>query len=329
MTGKAAAVAGLGAVAAVVVGATVAWISAPAARPSQSASPSASPSSRTVAKPFPHVNRPCQGKIPEPFAGIATSGNVTANVASFRRATGAHLRVVEVYSRFPGAFQGWLARQVIGLGALPLIQLNPRHVSLAQVASGDYDSQIRSYAEQVKAFGCYVILSFGHEMNGWWYPWGLPYTSPATFRAAWRHVHDVFAAERVRNVIWSWDPTHQHSQFRPGETAYPAGRWYPGNKYVDWIGIDGYFGHGQNFDEVFGYQLRDIRRLTGKPIYLAETGVGDGSHEVRQMADLFAGVLRWRLIGLIWFDLNRKNSWSLEGKPAKDAAFRKGVARFP
>ena len=215
------------------------------------------------------------------------------------------------------------------MGALPLIQLNPRHVGLAQVASGTYDGAIRSYAHQVRAFGCDVILSFGHEMNGWWYPWGLPYTAPGTFKAAFRHVHDVFAAEGVRNVIWSWDPTQQHSQFRPGEVAYPAASWYPGNRYVDWIGIDGYIGHGQNFNDVFGYQLHDIRRVTSKPIYLAETGVGDGSHEARQMATLFAGLRRWRLIGLVWFDLNRKNSWSLQGKPAKDAAFRRGIAGFP
>ena len=304
-----------------------AFSSPPAVPPSPSRSPSHSAS--PVVKPFPHVNRPCRGKIPEPFAGIATNGNLTANAASFRRATGAHVRVIEFYARFPGSFQSAEARQVVDLGGLPLIQLNPRDVSPAELSSGVYDSDIRSYAEQVRAFGCYVILSFGHEMNGWWYPWGLPRTTPAEFKAAWRHIHDIFAAERVRNVIWSWDPTHQHTRYRQGETAHPAGEWYPGNKYVDWIGFDGYIGGGQSFNDVFGYQLRDMRRITSKPIYLAETGVGDGIHEVRQVASLFAGVRRWRLIGLVWFDLDRKNSWSLEGKPVKDAAVRRAVARFP
>jgi mannan endo-1,4-beta-mannosidase len=281
-----------------------------------------------VAGPFPDVNRPCQGKIPEPFAGVATNGDLARNVASFHRATGARVRVVEFYGRFPGNFQSADAEQVVDAGELPLIQLDPRHVGLAQVAAGAYDGGLRTYAEQVKAFGCYIILSFGHEMNGWWYPWGLPDTSPPAFKAAWRNIHDIFSAERVRNVIWSWDPTHQHAQRRPGETAYPASEWYPGNKYVDWIGIDGYLGRGQNFSQVFGYQLRDIRKMTRKPVYLAETGVGNGSHVIRQMASLFAGVRRWRLIGLVWFDLNRKNSWSLQGSPVKDAAFRRGVAQF-
>ncbi len=78
--------------------------------------------------------------------------------------------------------------------------------------------------------------------------------------------------------------------YNANEIAYPASMWYPGNKYVDWIGIDGYVGTGQNFNQVFRYQLRDIRRLTRRPIYLAETGVGDGAHEVAQIRNLFAGI---------------------------------------
>jgi len=257
------------------------------------------------------------------------NGQFASTVAGFQHDTGAHLRLVEFYNRFPGEFQRAEAQQVVDLGALPLIQLNPRRISMAELAAGAYDGYIRSYAQQVRAFGCHVVLSFGHEMNGWWYPWGLPDTTPRTFKAAWRHFFGIFKAEHVTNVIWSWDPTHQHSQYKPGEVAYPASKFYPGNKYVDWIGIDGYVGTGQNFNKVFRFQLRDIRRLTRKPIYLAETGVGDSAHEVSQVADLFAGVWRWHLAGLVWFDLNRKNSWSLDGKPVKDAAYRMAVARFP
>ncbi|MGN6795357.1 MAG: hypothetical protein ACTHJW_23455, partial [Streptosporangiaceae bacterium] len=131
---------------------------------------------------YPHVNRPCQGKIPEPFAGIATNRQFASNVAAFQHDTGAHLRLVEFYNPFPGPFQSGEALQVVKLGALPLIQLNPRRISMSELAAGTYDSAIRSYAQQVRAFGCHVVLSFGHEMNGWWYPWGLPDTTPRTFK---------------------------------------------------------------------------------------------------------------------------------------------------
>lgn len=308
-----------------------AWVASNGSAPTsvRPGSPSPSPSSSTK-KPlaYPRVNKPCQGKIAEPFTGVATSGNFAANVASFRHYTGAHLRVVEFYNPFPGPFRRAEADQAVALHALPLIQLNPRRISMAELAAGAYDGDIRAYAEQVRTFGCKVMLSFGHEMNGWWYTWGLPTTTPKVFKAAWRHLHDVFAAEHVHNVIWSWDPTHQYSLSKGGGRAYPASTWFPGNKYVDWIGIDGYVGGGQTFDDVFRYQLRDLRRVTRKPIYLAETGVGDGSAVARQVANLFAGIVHWHLAGLVWFDLNRKNSWSVEGKPAKDRALRRAERRL-
>jgi mannan endo-1,4-beta-mannosidase len=291
-------------------------------------SPSPSPSHTKEARAYPRVNKPCQGKVPEPFTGIATNGDIAANAASFRRDTGAHLRIVEFYDPFPGVFQRGEAEEAMALHALPLIQLNPRRISMAELAAGAYDSDIRAYAEQVRAFGCKVVLSFGHEMNGWWYPWGLPDTTPKVFKAAWRHLHTVFAEEHAHNVIWSWDPTHQHSKSKSGKRAYPAGMWFPGNKYVDWIGIDGYLGAGQTFKDVFGYQLRDLRKMTSKPIYLAETGVGDGPAASRQVTNLFTGIVRWHLLGLVWFDLNRKNSWSVQGQPAKDRAFRRALKRI-
>lgn len=293
---------------------------------SPSPTPSASHTRKVLA--YPRVDKPCLGKIPEPFTGIATSGDVAANVASFRQSTGAHLRIVEFYDPFPGVFQRGEAEEATALHALPLIQLNPRHISMAELAAGAYDSDIRAYAQQVRAFGCKVALSFGHEMNGWWYPWGLPDTTPRVFKAAWRHLHTVFVEEHVHNVIWSWDPTHQYSKSKAGKRAYPAGMWFPGSKYVDWIGIDGYLGAGQTFNDVFGFQLRNLRRLTSKPIYLAETGVGDGPAAAHQVANLFTGIVRWHLAGLVWFDLNRKNSWSVEGQPAKDRAFRRALARI-
>jgi mannan endo-1,4-beta-mannosidase len=278
---------------------------------------------------YPRVNRPCKGQIPEPFAGIATSGDFGAKVAGFRRYAGSHLRLVEFYNRFPGPFQSSAAQQVVNMHELPLIQLDPRQISLAKLAAGAYDSSIRSYAREVKAFGCHVVLSFGHEMNGWWYPWGLPGTTPRAFKAAWRHFFGIFAAEHVTNVIRSWDPSHEHVHYRSGKVAWPASMWFPGNKYIDWVGIDGYLTPGHSFDNVLRFQLRNIRRVTHKPIYLAETGVADSAIQARQIAGLFKGIWRWHLAGLVWFDQDRRAAWSLGGKPRKDAAFRRAVARFP
>lgn len=266
--------------------------------------------------------------LPRPFTGIAINPQITTHVRAFRSATGVPVNMVEFYNPFGHPFQRREAAQAVAAGALPLIQLNPRHISLARIAHGAYDQQIREYADAVKAFRCQVILSFGHEMNGWWYPWGLPDTTPATFIAAWRHIHDVFAAQHARNVTWSWDPSHLYKHVATLKSASAASKWYPGNRYVDWVGLDGYLRPGQTFREIFAHQLRNIRSVTSKPVYLAETGVAGGSQQVQQIAELFASLRGYRLMGLVWFDLNRKQPWRLEGRPAAIAAFRNAVANL-
>ena len=269
-------------------------------------------------------------RVREPFVGIAINPAIGPHVLTFEHATGAHIGIVEFYNPFDKPFQRWEAAQAVKAGALPLVQLNPRHESLARIAAGTFDAQIRRYAAAVRDFHCEIVLSFGHEMNGWWYSWGLPWTKPATYIAAWRHIHDVFAAQHVTNVIWAWDPTHQYHGSAHGKKASFASRWYPGNRYVDWIGIDGYLGRGQTFAGIFGPQLKDIREVAkGKQIFLGETGVAGGPSQGWQIADLFGALTKYHLTGLVWFDLNRKQPWRIEARPAALVAFRKAIAKLP
>jgi mannan endo-1,4-beta-mannosidase len=284
--------------------------------------PSPGPSAVTAAGPCERAS------LPTPFNGIAINPKITSHVKEFRRATGARIQTVEYYNPFTSPFQRWEAEQAVAVGALPLIQLNPRNVSLAQIAAGRYDQQIRRYADAVRSFRCRVVISFGHEMNGWWYTWGLPTTTPATFIAAWRHIHQVFAGENVRNVLWSWDPSHLYQRYQT-KSASPASEWYPGDRYVNWIGIDGYLRQDQTFGEIFAHQLRNIRGITSKPVYLAETGVAGSPSQSWQIAQLFAALRKYNLTGLVWFDLNRKQPWRLEGRPAALAAYRRAAAMLP
>jgi hypothetical protein len=178
-------------------------------------------------------------------------------------------------------------------------------------------------------------------MNGWWYPWGAPQTTPQDFIAAWRHIHKVFAKERAVNVIWSWDPSHQYSSPKAGKVATPASEWYPGAKYVDWVGLDGYLGkdtngHPQTFSEIFGFQINDIRHVAPhKLVYLAETGVAPGAPALTQIRELFAGVASHDLAGLVWFDAlgqpdstGKKKEYRLQLQAAEAAVYKKQLARF-
>jgi mannan endo-1,4-beta-mannosidase len=277
----------------------------------------------------------CAGTIATPFTGIAVQHTPADALAAYRKAFSAKPQIVELYSAFKRSFRPKEALKVVQDGMLPLIQLNPRGVKLQQIASGLWDPHLQSYAAAVKAFGCKVIMSFGHEMNGWWYSWGLPGTTPAEFIAAWRHIHHVFALAGVKNVIWSWDPSHQYGNFAPGKTASAASTWYPGNAYVDWIGLDGYLGYGprgnaQTFKQIFGFQLQNIRKVApGKPVYIAETGVvRNGPALGSQMADLFKGVKAYHLMGFVWFDAIARHDYRLGVYKAVDAAYLKNLTGY-
>jgi len=287
---------------------------------------------------------PCMtGEVPDHFAGLAVKQRIEANTRTFREVTGHKPQIVEFYNPFLSPFSERQASEVVKEGEIPLVQLNYFHVSVRKIAEGVYDHHIIRYARAVKSFACVIVLSLGHEMNGWWYPWGSQTgITPAEFIAAWRHIHDLFAREGVSNVIWSWDPTHQYkSPPAPGKIATPASVWYPGPKYVDWVGIDGYLnydkdGQPQNFAEIFDYQLRDIRRVAPhKLVYLAETAVPKGPAASKQIDNLFAGLKAYHLAGLVWFDAigridqtGKHKEFRLQTRPNDAAHYKEQLSRF-
>ena len=82
------------------------------------------------------------------------------------------------YVPFPVGFANTAANH----GAVPLVQMDPDGIKIAEIASGRYDGYLSSYAEAVRAYGHPVILSFGHEMNGDWSSWGYRQHISSGFR---------------------------------------------------------------------------------------------------------------------------------------------------
>jgi len=253
------------------------------------------------------------------FVGVAVKGAIVPGVRSFRRTTGARIAMVEIYTPFGARFPWRTLHEVTSTGAHPLMQWNPRGSSLARIVAGRYDTYLRHYARSARRFRRRIVLSFGHEMNGTWNSWGAGHVRPSTFVAAWRRIHHIFRRAGVRNVSWSWDPSHVGEPPRP---------WWPGRHYVGRIGIDGYQRPGNTFAQIFAKRLAYIRRFTSKPIYIAETSVSPSAHQARQIIGLFNGVQKYHLSGFVWFDINRLRTWRLEGRPAAVRAFRSAVERM-
>jgi len=107
------------------------------------------------------------------------------------------------------------------------------------VIDGLYDEHLRSFAREAKAFGHPFIFRLNNEMNSTWvrYSGIALLCDPDVFIRVWRHIYDIFQEEGVRNAIWV---------FNPNDVDFPPLNWnshisyYPGNRYVQMIGLTGY-----------------------------------------------------------------------------------------
>jgi len=263
---------------------------------------------------------------PAAYVGVYAPGapHSYAGVTTFAADTGVKPSVVVYYSGWFEAFQVGFAAAAARHNAVPLVQIDPTGVSLAAIASGQYDAYLRSYASAVKAFGARVILSFGHEMNGTWYSWGYQQTSPAMFVAAWRHIVTMFRQQGADKVTWLW--TVNVIDTAAGIPS-PA-PWWPGSSYVNWVGIDGYyFKSAWTFASLFGPTITAVRMLTLQPIFVSETGAAPAAGKPAKITDLFAGIHSYGLLGFVWFNANQRRDWRLNS-PAAIAAFARGAKTF-
>jgi mannan endo-1,4-beta-mannosidase len=276
------------------------------------------------------LSRPVQATLKGPYLGLyqRTSPVSYAGINQFAQSVGKQPNLVSYYSSWPEPFQARFATSATRHGATLLVQINPEHVSLAAIASGQYDAYLRSYAAAVRSYRRPIILSFGHEMNGKWYSWGYTHTPPATFVAAWRHIVQQFRKHGASNVTWMWTINIMDLDPQGGIIPRPT-PWWPGRAYVNWVGLDGYYQKSTwTFASMFGPTIKEVRTLTRDPILIAETGVAPAAGKPAKIANLFAGVRAYGLRGFVWFDADTYQDWRINS-PADFAAFRQAAKTYP
>jgi mannan endo-1,4-beta-mannosidase len=259
-------------------------------------------------------------------AGVNTSYTPETE---FTSATGAKVSYVLSYSAFPGPFNTGFANLVTSHGSVPVIQILPYNTSMQGIADGAYDNSLKTYADEAKAFGGSVILSFAPEANGDWYTWGYGNTPASTWVAAWQHVVTVFKQQGATNVSWMWTMNSAYG------ASGPVSDYWPGSAYVGIIGIDGYYElPSENFQSLFGDTIDQIREFAPKtPMMISETASGPVVG-ASQVAPLFAGVKADGLMGLIWFNQTQDDGiyhqdWRLQDNPSILAAFKSAVKAYP
>lgn len=239
------------------------------------------------------------------YVGVAPGPDWEKRVGRFD-AAGIKPWIIEFYMRFGSKYDYVRACQVTKLGAIPYTQINPVGVSLKSIARGRYDTWIKSLALTIKAFKQRVALSFAPEMNGTWYKWGKPWSTPKAYTDAWHHIVQVFIKNNVKNVSWVWTI----------DACCSARKWWPGADYVNWVGVDGYLRPGVNFNHRFMAAISEVRGFTTKPILISEMAANPGPNRIERIQSVFAGVRRARLLGAVWFDMNARARWRIDDDPA-------------
>jgi hypothetical protein len=217
-------------------------------------------------------------------------------IRRFEDAIGRRLDIVNMYYAWEKEFPNWREPWHLEDGRIPMISWNG--TSTAAILSGRYDSMIRERADAVAGLDGRVFLRFFWEMDGSYkQPW---VGSPRKFVAAWRHVHRIFENRGATNVAWVWTPNAW--AFWTGE----AMRYYPGDRYVDWAGGDGYNWGGsgwRGFGSIFRamYEVFEGR----KPMMVAETGAIERGGSKARWIDRCAYKLRNRfpqIRAFVWFN---------------------------
>jgi hypothetical protein len=281
--------------------------------------------------------------------GLSSHGpnfGIDAAVAD-ARAFGRKLDVVNIFTawEWEGPLPTAALQQIHNIGALPAITWEPWHpakgpdqprYALARIAAGDFDPYVMQWARAAAAFGQPMQIRFGHEMNGTWYPWsvGLNGNSATDYKNAYRHVHDLFISSGAVKVQWVWSIDSASTTPERLEQAADA---YPGDQYVDLIGLDGYNGGptGATWEspkELFARVIKVASAVApDKPVWIYETGSGDKrGDKAKWITDLFAYLRRTRVTGLLWFNFDKagEQNWLLDSPPDAEKAARAALAKW-
>jgi hypothetical protein len=248
--------------------------------------------------------------------------NLAQAVALRRRQLGRDERIMH-------AFYEWtdlLPTSVAGAPATAVPMISWRGTYHADILSGKYDAHIAVNARRLAGDRRPKFLRWGWEMNGNWYAWSGPKNGndPAGYIACWKRIHQIFANEGADNVSWVWSVNWNSAPDTP-QNAYAP--YYPGDKFVDWVGISGYNLHHEAPATLFDGLYEEY--AARKPMMISEVGSVDygGTTKGDWVRDFAAYVgRRPNIAAVCWFDTdthrNYSETWRIDTNPNALAAYR-------
>ncbi len=130
---------------------------------------------------------------------------------------------------------------------------------LKEVVQGGLDENINQLGQWIKSCGKRVYLRVGYEFDN-------PDNDydPEQYVKAYRYIVDRIKKLAVPNVYFVWHTIAWKAQDWP---AYDPMKWFPGDSYVDWVGIS--FFDSQRDEERDA--AAELARKINKPLMIAES----------------------------------------------------------
>ncbi|WP_256686338.1 S8 family serine peptidase [Halococcus qingdaonensis] len=207
-----------------------------------------------------------------------------------------------------------------------LADTTPNNIEV-RIGNGDYDRYIDRWAGRLrdslsKSSGRRAYLRLAHEMNGDWYPWSptVGNSSPRSYVKMWRHVHNRFDRQGIGDDLqWMWCVNAEDVG------SHSAEQLFPGNRYVDWLGLDGYnWGRSKSWsswdspESIYGGMLDRLSGLSNKPVCVAEFASSskvNGGHDPRRKGEWIRDALAYfenRGVDMwCWFNEDKETDWAV------------------
>ena len=291
------------------------------------------------------------GRCSPPFWGVALDGYplTEERLMDIEKEMGVTPHIVVFFLQWPAPidmssanFPAETLEAIWNKGAIPCLTWEPMSyvngqenmVSYEAIITGRYDSYIMEFAGRARLWEKPFMIRFAHEMNIERYHWGTEKAlygpeSPEIYRRLFRHVVNLFRKAGAKNVLWVFCP---NAESVPDVSYDPKASWnrvenyYPGDEYVDILGIDGYNwgtsqtkgkngwnSHWQSFEGIFKSVYIELHTLAPhKPIIIFETAsVSQGGNKTLWIRETFETMKKWQICGIVWFQVMKDVDWRI------------------
>ena len=187
----------------------------------------------------------------------------------------------------PSYMAAWRNSGYSMIWGIPILPYDSTTYSLADGAAGDYNPYFSSLAQDMVAGGQgSSIVRIGWEFNGGWFPWAAN-GQAAAFIGYWQQIVNTMRSVPGQDFKFEWNPNI--GDLGVGNLA----DYYPGNAYVDDIGLDVYDVSWASYPGATEFADFELRAGRSR-LALLFRGVSRQAHHAARVGPRLGAGERWR-----------------------------------